>query len=719
MALHAVTIALSAFLLFLVQPIVARQIVPWFGGSAAVWTTCLVFFQLALLAGYAYADWIARRRTARTQAWVHAALLLASLAWLPIVASPALQPTDAQSPVGRILALLAATIGLPYVMLSTTGPLVQAWFVRRFPRARVYRLYALSNAASMAALIAYPPLLEPHASGLAQARGWSVGYAVFVAMAIALAWRTARMGAADAAPVAPPASGIDAMAGPADEPSPARSADPARSRVEPTLARDEPARSRIEPAPALAGQAAWLLLAALASVLLLSVTAHLTQNVASVPFLWIVPLVLYLASFILCFDGRGWYWPAWYRIGACVAAVALLGGLDHRLDASGHIERALMPLQQAMPVYALGLFVLCMFAHGELVRRKPAPAHLTRFYLMVSAGGALGGLAVGVIAPLAFDWAWELAIALVVAPAIVAVIGRPIERAAGVAATAGGIALALAYVAHVHEDALETSRNFYGTLRVKASAPDSDPNAKWRLLHGVITHGEQYRAAARRREPTTYYGPSSGVALAIEALRDARPDDAQRLGLVGLGVGTLTAYGRAGDAIRIYEIDPNVLEVARRRFTYLADSEASVEVVLGDARLSLEREPPQRLDLLAIDAFTSDAIPVHLLTREAAHAYRRHLRDDGVLALHISNRYLDLAGVARQLADDLGWQALRVIDDPPDGSELYRSDWVLVTANDAVIQALRDDAQASIDVPPRPRQRAWTDDFHDLFQVLK
>jgi hypothetical protein len=686
MPLFAATITLSAFLLFLVQPVIARQILPWFGGSAAVWTTCMVFFQVVLLAGYAYSDFLIRRLAPRRQAIVHGALVLASLAFLPITPSAAFKPEDADNPIGRILLLLTATIGLPYLILSTTGPLVQAWFARAYVHARVYRLYALSNVASMLALVAYPPLIEPFATGNAQSLGWSAGYALFAALALAAAWRAARPGA-----------GIGAGA------------------VAPAATARAPRASE----PSVREQALWLLLAALGSVLLLAVTTHITQNVASIPFLWILPLAIYLITFILCFDGSGWYRPGWYGALGCLMVVLMLGGLGWRVDWSAiRISSGVLPINQAVPLYALGLFVLCMFCHGELVARKPAPALLTRFYLMISLGGALGGVAVGIVAPLAFDWYWELPIALVVLAALLLYLTRGRIQWVATATLAVAILVAWFYQGSVRKDTVEVSRNFYGTLRVKSAHADDAAEARWRLLHGVITHGEQYRSPAKARIATTYYGESSGVARAIVTLRAHARDRAQRVGLIGLGVGTLASYGWAGDTYRAYELNPAVLELARRRFTFLSDSRAKVETALGDARLVLQREAPQHFDLLAVDAFSSDSIPVHLITREAIHAYRRHVNDDGVIAFHISNRYLDLTTVVLRLAEEIGWSAIRVVDDPRDNSALYRSDWVLVTANKALIDALAVQ-HAITPIVPDPTLPIWTDDFNNLFRILK
>ncbi|MEI8302538.1 MAG: fused MFS/spermidine synthase [Burkholderiales bacterium] len=693
MILFASTITLSAFLLFLVQPIIAKQILPWFGGSAAVWTTCMVFFQLTLLAGYFYSDLLIRHASPRRQAIVHTALLLASLALLPIAPSEALKPVDASDPVGRILLLLALTIGLPYLMLSTTGPLVQAWFSRRYQGGQVYRLYALSNVASMLALVAYPPLIEPNATGRLQSWGWSAAYALFALMAIGAAWAGARRASAgQAGDPAPAATGADVSA------------------ATPTAA------------PGWRAQAAWLGLSALGSVLLLAITTHITQNVASIPFLWVLPLALYLITFIMCFDGDGWYKRRMVVPLAALLSLLMLLALSWRprLDPlwPPAIERSLLPLSQAVPLFALGLFICCLFCHGELVARKPEPRHLTRFYLMVSLGGAVGGLLVGLVAPVTLSWYWELPAALVLVTLLAVLMARgPMRLVAAVALCAAVVAVH-DYAGYVREDGVAIARNFYGTLRVKATAPDSDPNAVWRLLHGVITHGEQYRDPARRTMTTTYYGESSGVGRSILALRAAEPNRGQRVGLIGLGVGTLAAYGRAGDEYRIYELNPLVLDWARTHFSYLPDSKAKIETPLGDARLVLEKEAPQGLDLLAVDAFSSDSIPVHLLTREAAQVYRRHVRDDGAIAIHISNRYLDLKGVVRQMADALGWKAMLVLDDPPESSHLYRTDWVVITGNERLIRTLREQANAQ-ELPAPAGRRPWTDDYNNLFEVLK
>ncbi|MFO0460713.1 MAG: spermidine synthase [Burkholderiales bacterium] len=714
MLLHAATIALSAFLLFLVQPIVARQILPWFGGSAAVWTTCMVFFQLALLAGYFYSDVVIRKLAPRGQAIVHTVLLLASLAFLPITVSEAMKPTDASQPVGRILLLLTLTIGLPYLMLATTGPLVQAWFTRQYRSARVYRLYALSNLASMIALLGYPPLIEPNASGRLQSVGWSVGYAAFALLAIAAAWSGVRRGAAAGELAAADAHAEGIAAPPRPAAAEAKGAAAMQAAHDAVAAPIGLARDPAAP-PSTLEQGLWLLLAALGSTLLLAVTTHITQNVASIPFLWVLPLSIYLITFILCFDGTGWYWRPQYMALAAIASVAMLGGLSFRPAGFG-VERAILHIEHAVPVYAFGLFVLCMFVHGELVARKPAPAHLTRFYLMVSLGGAIGGLAVGLGAPTVFDYYWELPLALTIVALLVAVLARGGLRAAGAAATIASALLFADYLHWIRGDVLELSRNFYGTLRVTGAADgDVSPGASRRLLHGVILPGEHYTAPEAPAVGTTYYGPGSGVGRTIEASRSAEP---MRVGVIGLGVGTLATYGREGDVYRLYELNPVVLDVANRHFTYLKDSRAKLEPALGDARLVLEREAPQRFDVIAVDAFSSDSIPVHLLTREALAVYRRHLAERGTVVFHITNRYLDLSGVVAQLAAEAGMHAVRFYDEPPTEAVQYRSDWIAVTPDAEFAKVLWAAGGEPMDASGRTRP-PWTDDHHNLFEVLK
>ena len=673
MLLYALTIFTSAFLLFLIQPIMAKQILPWFGGSAAVWTTCLVFFQFLLLFGYAYADWVTRKLAAKKQVALHIALLAVSLASLPIVPDAAWKPMGNEEPAWRILGLLAVTIGLPYFLLSTTGPLVQAWFARSFPAGTVYRLFALSNFGSLLALVAYPFAVEPWIATVHQSWGWSAAYAAFAALCGGSAVFSVRAQRAngDAEAATLPAGG---------------------------------------PAPGIKDYAAWLVLPAMGSFMLLAVTNHITHDVASVPFLWILPLTLYLVTFILCFEGRGWYQRRIFLGPLLVIVGAVAWAL--------HAEGGIMDIKEAIPLNLAGLFVMCMFFHGELAARKPAPRHLTGFYLMVSLGGALGGSAVGLAAAKIFNTYYEYSIGLVATLLIAAFVVRRMHPAVTLLVL-GAIGYTGYHVYHyvgmLAKDARVMTRNFYGTLRIKDIGADTEPGSVRRLMHGVIMHGEQYRAPERRRDPTTYYGASSGVGRAIKALHSPL---AIRVGVVGLGTGTLAVYGRGGDLYRFYEINPQVVDIAWKEFSFLPASAARIETVPGDARLALEREPPQHYDLLVIDAFSSDSIPVHLITKEAISVYLRHLKPDGVIAFHVTNRFLNLAPVVKRIAEEHRLRAALIADEADDDSELATTDWVLVARNPALL-GRPEIARFTSEIEDIPGMSAWTDDFNNLFRILK
>lgn len=667
MPVHAATIALSAFLLFVVQPIIARQVLPWFGGSASVWTTCMVFFQSALLAGYAYSDALARRVALRRQVVIHVALLAGSLAALPIIAPASMKPTAATNPWARIVLLLAVTVGLPYFLLSTTGPLIQAWAARHRAGDRVYRLYALSNTASIAGLTAYPFVIEPVLSVRAQAQFWSYGYAAFVLSATCsavIAWRSA-------------------------------------SRVAPALASTS---TEVDDAPPPRKQlAVVLLLATLGSVVLLAVTGHMTRDVAAIPFLWLLPLLLYLLSFVVCFDRRDSYRRAFWVPATAVLVVAML-----LVDVVRPLE-----LWLSLPLHAVGLFAACMTCHGEMVIRRPRPRFLTTYYLMVSLGGAVGGVLVAIVAPLIFDANLELPLALCAVAAVLYTSTPGRLRFVGAAALLAASGLAALEVNGMRAGAVALSRNFYGSLRVSREAGGSGQELM-RLVHGVTLHGQQVPSGPGRRIPTSYFGETSGIGRTLSALRPG----SLRVGVVGLGVGTLAAYGQRGDVFRFYELDPDVEHHARSTFTYIEDSEASVEIVIGDGRLALEKDPPQGFDVVVVDAFSSDSIPVHLLTLEALGVYRGHLRDGGVIAFHVSNRYLDLAPVVRNLADRTGMVAWRIADVPRDQPFVATSIWVIVTGNATLLERFARDGVGA-EAPARSDLRAWTDDHSNLFQVVK
>ena len=680
----ALTVFLSAFLLFQVQPIIAKMILPWFGGSSSVWSTCLVFFQVELLLGYLYVHLLHQHLAPRRQNVVHGVLLLLSLATLPVVADASWKDAAFADPTWNVLFVLASAVGLPYLLLSTTGPLMQAWVGRAFGRAMPYRLYALSNLASMLALLSYPVLVEPLLPVLEQARLWSLAYVAFVVACLSSAWR----------------SWCAAAAAPADG-----GANPAAAGEG-----GEPQSTAVAQPPTLRECLLWVGLAMTASLLLLALTQFLTQDVAAVPFLWVLPLSIYLLSFILCFDAPRYY----YRPGFLLALPCGLFAVDRVIAGGGGASPTLL-----IVALSLSLFVFCMVCHGELVRRRPPVRHLTLFYLMLSIGGALGGMFVGLLAPVIFNAYYELLIGLFLCAALaVIVVWRdcpPLWRILLVGALlAYGARLGQISFNYV-DDYRRVVRNFYGQLRV-IDTTDGELGVKRKLLHGNIYHGEQYLAAEYRQRPTAYFCAKSGIGQAFLTLPEEGP---RKIGIVGLGAGTLASYGRAGDEIRMYEINEQMLELARSEFSFLADTPARVVPILGDGRLMLESEPAQQFDLLVMDAFSGDSVPTHLLTVEAMRAYLRHLRDDGLLAVNITNNYLDLRPVVAAAAERLGRRTVihQLRADPGDRFCLD-AEWLLIATPERaeLLYESIDDLRLLV---VRPDFRPWTDDFSNLFNILK
>jgi hypothetical protein len=706
MTLYAATIFLSAFLLFQVQPLIAKIILPWFGGTAAVWTAAMLFFQVSLLAGYAYAHFLIGRLNSRRQMQVHGALLLLSLGLLPILPNPSWKPEAAGDPTARILILLAVTIGLPYFLLSSTSPLLQAWYVRRTGSKFPYRLFALSNFGSMLGLISFPFLVEPNLTSRQQVWGWSGIYLVFVLLC----------GSAALISSAKPASPEDA-GGPNEdaaepiEPAPVRGAPPLVATLEPAAS---------TPRPDWRELVLWVSLAACASVLLVSITNHLSQNVAPIPLLWVIPLALYLFSFILCFESDKIY-QRWLFVPALAPLLGFMAYYIYTDSGNTHIKKII-------PLFAGGLFVCCMVCHGELAKRKPAARHLTLFYLMVSLGGALGGIVVALIAPHVFHSYLELPLGMI-ACALLTVIALweidiprlgPWPLRLVLCVGLGALSGYLFRHQYDNEKGYRLIvRNFYGVLHVRDDDPD--PFALRTLTHGTINHGSQLLAENMRYITTSYYGETSGVGRAIRAIHEAGP---ARIGSIGLGAGVLSNYGRPGDYLRIYEINPLVPGIATTQFSFYPHSAASdKKIVMGDARLSLEdqlkRQDIQNFDVLSVDAFSSDAIPIHLLTREALALYFKQLKPDGILALHISNRYLDLAPVCSAGAAYFRKEARTVTDDGEGGSYLNSSTWVLVTSHP---QWFDTPAFSGADITPTPLKagfRPWTDDYSNIVQILR
>ena len=673
--LFAVTVFTSAFLLFQVQPLLAKFILPWFGGTPAVWTMCMLVFQLLLFGGYAYAHLLSKLTSVSRQASLHAALLLIGVLLLPIVPDPTWKPTAEETPGLRIMLLLLATVGAPYFLLSSTGPLLQQWFSRACTGTSPYRLYALSNIGSLLALVSYPFLFEPMLSSAVQAWLWSVCFFIFTLCCLLCAWVTARQ-----------SSVLLAM-------------DPMHESEAET---DRPSPIR------------WFILAMLPSLMLLATTNEVCMDVAVVPFLWVIPLTLYLLSFILTFESDRFYHR---RLMIIVTAASLAGTLIMMTWG------AFLGVVFQIIVYFANLFAVCMLCHGELVRLKPPTHRLTAFYLTISGGGAAGGLFVGLIAPMIFRVYSELMLGVFVGLLLcIGTLIRDIPQFQKAlpgntllkigAAVSGLLVLYLVVFSRHSPSILAIQRNFYGVLQVEDKIHEMSGRLSRMMVHGRTLHGLQFRDAAGRRQPSTYYSHSSGVGRLLR-----QPTEGGRhIGVIGLGTGTLAVYGLPGDHLRFYEINPLVISFAREHFTFLSDCESQVSIVSGDARLVLEREPEQQFDVLVLDAFSSDAIPVHLLTREAMQIYERHLKPRGVVAVHISNAYFDLEPVVRAMGLEFGFdsQAQTCKKDADAGVSLD-SVWMLMCRDFAVLEA----ALGPETTLGGSRTLLWTDDRNNLFNVLK
>ncbi len=675
MPLFALTIFVSAFLLFQIQPVISKAILPWFGGAANVWNTCMLFFQAALLGGYSYAHWLQRQPPAR-QRRMHITLLLMSV--LPPILPPDFwKPTGAEDPTWRILALLTCTIGLPYFMLSTSSPLLQSWYTRATGGAMPWRLFALSNTASLLALLSYPVLVEPRLAVPLQAFVWRITYLAFIALCI---YTTLKYAAA-------------------------------KENVELDAA----------PAPAWADRILWITLAAVASVLLLALTTYLTQDVAAIPFLWVLPLVLYLLTFILCFDTHRVY-KRWFFLPALVALYIYFAKV---LDREGDSLTVL----QSIIIVSATLFVSCMVCHGELARLKPHPRYLTGFYVSMSLGGAIGGLFVSLLAPVIFNTFHELPIGLFLCSALaIGILYRSqrewFEKPIGLAALVFLLGSQGAFgwwLIRIKQEEVSHApiavRNFYGHLHLSVDRDPTEPGAAKALIHGMINHGQQLLAPERRMIPSSYFCRESGAGRAILTRQEGVP---QKIGVLGLGCGALLGYGRKGDTFRLYEINPYVFQLARQHFTFLTETPATTQEILGDGRLALERETtPQNFDVLFMDAFSGDSIPVHLVTREAFALYFRNMKPSGILVMNITNQYLDLKPVMAAAAQAVGKVAIEIEDAPPDeNAECFYSHYVLIMSKETLASYPHLQKGSSV-LTPHPAFREWTDAFSNLFAIVR
>ncbi|MCA9231708.1 MAG: fused MFS/spermidine synthase [Planctomycetales bacterium] len=682
----AMAIFISAFLVFQVQPVISKVILPWFGGSPAVWTSCLLFFQTALFAGYAYAHWSVSRLSPKWQGGLHLLLIAVALCVLPITPSPDWKPVDGAWPTLRILGILTTSVGLPYFLLASSGPLLQAWFGQSFQNRSPYRLYALSNTASMLGLLTYPFVFEPAFTTLGQGQLWSLVFIVFALFSAWLAWR----------PIAR-----------ASRPNETQPATATAAAVDPATI------------PPVGSRLGWLALAAYGTAMLLATTNHVCQDVAVMPLLWVIPLSLYLLSFIICFDNPRWYSRYWFGRGLVLSTM-----LATIVTRSG----GMFPVMVEIVVFFALLLMACMVCHGELVRRRPDKSHLTMFYQYCAAGGALGGLLVSLICPQLFNEFLEMNVGMLIAYLLgLYVVGssgavaRRQERrlAPYVVGYAGLLAIAWGQFGGTSNSAIAASRNFYGVLTVaEQEVPDANQSPKRlrELLHGRIQHGSQWLDEELRRVPTTYYAEETAVG---QLLRGMGEGASLRVGVIGLGAGTLAAYGRAGDTFRFYEINPDVVEIAQRYFTYLADLPAESDLVLGDARISLERESPQAFDVLVLDAFSGDAVPAHLLTVEAVEIYLSHINEGGALAIHISNRHIDLLPVVAGICRHKGLHWKHVPTRMNLGNGVGTCEWVVISREAARLQSLEGEAAKARSFGQDEQLPLWTDNYSNIIGSLR
>ncbi|HMH16030.1 MAG TPA: fused MFS/spermidine synthase [Edaphobacter sp.] len=665
--LYGTTAFLAAFLLFLVEPMAAKRLLPVLGGSSAVWLTCLVFFQTTLLLGYLYAHWLNRSSFTHSRQRLHIALLV--LAAVTLALPVFLQSNGTTHPVTTIFTNLATTIGLPFLLLASTSPLLQVWLARQEGGPVWYRLFALSNVGSLLALLAYPTLVEPHLTLRLQRFLWTIGFLAYAILCFILTHQ----------------------AHPIEQTSPETESNAASTPH--TV------------------KWLWFLLPMVAAMQLSAVTSHLTVNIAAIPLLWILPLTAYLLTFIIAFEFPTLYHRA-IVIRLLVLMLASLGYAVSKAETS-------FPIGLNIAFFLLECFIACLFCHAEAYALRPQrPSETTFFYLLVAAGGAAGTFFIGVASPLLFSANYDLAIAFL----LTAVLALWVTWRDGwpqrlLWSTASFLLLGLLLMLHngYKRDTIFLTRNFYGSLRIKQTATPAQDAPVRMLLNGTIQHGTQLFAQGKAKIPTTYYAPDSGVGLALLHCCEGHP---RNIGVVGLGVGTLAAYGAPSDHIRFYEINPLVRPIAQNLFTYLRDSKAQISFADGDARSSLTHESAQNFDVLAVDAFSGDAIPLHLLTTQAIELYRRHLTPTGIIAFHVSNQYLDLAPEIAQVAASANMTA-RVVDSPANESRgAYRSTWVLVSNNTGFFDR-PDIVGVALPVDPIPGLRTWTDDYSSLLPILR
>lgn len=697
-AAYGASIVAGAVLVFQIQPVVGKLLLPYFGGGASVWTACMFFFQLMLLAGYCHAHLLTRIRRIRYQAILHWVTLAISLVFLPISINTQILYSTARDPGLAIVVLLLTSIGLPFLVVASTAPLMQRWSSMTNSGYEPYRLYALSNIGALLILILYPLAIEPNLSLGMQRQVWSFAYVVYVMSSASVGFLVWKQFETD---------GMNIM-----ENTIHNGGNGKRSYKFDRLF-------------------LIVLFSALGVVVLLAVTNQTTQNIAPIPFLWVIPLALYLLSFAICFLGKAWYdrslWGVLFAVSVVILVLLYFFG-------------SYFGIFWVIAAYMLVLFCVCMVCHGELFRLRPEPDSLTMYYLLIAIGGVLGGAFVSIVAPLVFSRHWEALLGVYVVYLLLGYVqlrhgGREIVGArqssngvrSGKGIIIGGLwfagavalpALVVFFASALGQFDVTNSRNFYGLLSVKDVVVDGV--ARRNLVDGTTIHGYQLTDGLSSRTPTSYFREGTGVGLVLKSM--ASKHDQMDVGIIGLGAGTLAAYGRPTDRYRFYELNPAVVRVADQYFSFVKDSEAEISIVVGDARMSMEEELRQSgsraYDVLVIDAFTSDAIPVHLLTEEALEVYWSHLNSTGVLAFHISNNYFDLSPVIANISKNYGKQAF-IVRSPAESGTGIAAEWVVVTDN---MNILKDDSLSRAAHPIRftPDQRdMWTDDYSNLLGTLK
>ena len=703
---YGVTIFLSAFLLFQVQPIIARFILPWFGGTAGVWTTCLMFFQILLLMGYLYSHLLRKFLTPKQSLIVHSVVLIGAAIFSGIVPPESMQPEGSENLTISIVKVLLITVGLPFFALSTTGPLVQAWQNCSHYHQSPYRLYALSNVGSMLALVTYPFLVERFFKLAQQAQIWTIAFVVFAVMCIASGLQAVRFGDWH----------LDIEDESSGEPQPAgesafgESFGNGRDSIGANETNVEPWRPIV-----------WVILSMAASIVLLATTNLMCQEVASVPFLWILPLSLYLLSFIICFDRPGMYRRAIFLPMLLVGSVISIAVVHLNVLAGFGLQ---------IVGLSLACFGASMTSHGELERMKPDARHLTSFYLWISVGGALGGVFVCVVAPHVFTNFCEFHIGIMICLFVSlwmlyhhSQTKKPTPSLIGLGAVGLCIGVTLAMYATsllffldpgYQKGVVYRGRNEYGLAAVE----DVEEDQYRRFVNGSIEHGGQSLLPDQKMKHISYYVPGSGVGVAFESYR-SQSKEPLNIGVLGLGAGAMTTWAKEGDSIVFFEINPIVKDIAEKYFSFLSDSPAKTSVVLGDGRIQLQKllieSGPAGYDLLFMDAFASDSIPVHLLTRECMEMYFKHLKPDGILIAHITNRFIDLRPVVLKHAEDLGLTPLLVNYESEDKKVQTR--WVLLTRNDRVIHSdvVR---QFQSEFSDDTKRILWTDDYASVAALL-